>query len=74
MPVDLSRVLFIANANQLGTVHRALLDRMEIIELAGYTDLEKQQIARRFLIPRQMSEHGLPAGAVDITAGRPAGA
>jgi ATP-dependent Lon protease len=40
---------------------------MEIIELAGYTDLEKQQIARRFLIPRQMTEHGLPAGAVDIT-------
>ena len=69
VPVDLSRVLFIANANQLGTVHRALLDRMEIIELAGYTDLEKQQIARRFLIPRQMAEHGLPAGAVAITAG-----
>jgi endopeptidase La len=67
VPVDLSRVLFIANANQLGTVHRALLDRMEIIELAGYTDVEKQQIARRFLIPRQMAEHGLPAGAIDIT-------
>jgi ATP-dependent Lon protease len=67
VPCDLSRILFIANANQLGTVHRALLDRMEIIELAGYTDLEKQQIARRFLIPRQLAEHGLPAGSVDIS-------
>ncbi len=67
VPCDLSHVLFIANANQLGTVHRALLDRMEIIELAGYTDLEKQQIARRFLIPRQLAEHGLPAGSVHIS-------
>jgi ATP-dependent Lon protease len=67
VPCDLSRVLFIATANQLGTVHRALLDRMEIIELAGYTDLEKQHIARRYLIPRQLTEHGLPASAVDLT-------
>jgi len=67
VPTDLSRVLFIATANQLGTVHRALLDRMEIIELTGYTDLEKQHIARRYLIPRQLTEHGLPATAVDIT-------
>ncbi|MCX6551454.1 MAG: endopeptidase La [Acidobacteria bacterium] len=64
---DLSKVLFIATANQLGTIHRALLDRMEIIELAGYTDLEKQQIARRYLIPRQVTEHGLPATAVNLT-------
>ncbi|HOQ62184.1 MAG TPA: magnesium chelatase domain-containing protein, partial [Vicinamibacterales bacterium] len=64
---DLSRVLFIANANQLGTVHRALLDRMEIIGLAGYTDLEKRHIARRFLIPRQLAEHGLPAGSVEVS-------
>ncbi|HNV02439.1 MAG TPA: endopeptidase La [Vicinamibacterales bacterium] len=64
---DLSRVLFIANANQLGTVHRALLDRMEIIGLAGYTDLEKRHIARRFLIPRQLAEHGLPAGSVELS-------
>jgi ATP-dependent Lon protease len=67
VPCDLSRVLFIATANQLGTVHRALLDRMEIIEITGYTDLEKQHIARRFLIPRQLTEHGLPASAVDLT-------
>jgi ATP-dependent Lon protease len=64
---DLSRVLFIATANQLGTIHRALLDRMEIIELAGYTDVDKHHIARQYLIPRQLAEHGLPAGSVDIT-------
>jgi ATP-dependent Lon protease len=64
---DLSRVLFIATANQLGTIHRALLDRMEIIELAGYTDLEKHQIARRYLLPRQLAEHGLPAASVELT-------
>ena len=61
-PVDLSRVLFIATSNQLGTVHPALLDRMEIIQLAGYTEEEKVHIARRYLLPRQMSEHGLAAG------------
>jgi ATP-dependent Lon protease len=64
---DLSKVLFIATANQLGTIHRALLDRMEIIELAGYTDLEKQHIARRYLLPRQVSEHGLPPASVNLT-------
>ncbi len=64
---DLSRVLFIATANQLGTIHRALLDRMEIIELTGYTDVDKHQIARRYLVPRQLSEHGLPPGSLDVT-------
>ena len=63
---DLSRVLFIATANQLGTVHPALLDRMEMIPLTGYTDEEKRQIARRYLIPRQIGEHGLPAASVSI--------
>ena len=63
---DLSRVLFIATANQLGTVHPALLDRMEIISLAGYTEEEKVHIARRYLIPRQIAEHGLPASAVAL--------
>jgi len=57
--VDLSRVLFIATANQLGTIHPALLDRMEIIGLAGYSEDEKLHIGRRYLIPRQLEEHGL---------------
>jgi ATP-dependent Lon protease len=64
--VDLSRVLFIATANQLGTIHPALLDRMEIISLAGYTEEEKLHIARQYLIPRQLEEHGLPADQVTI--------
>jgi endopeptidase La len=66
-PVDLSRVLFIATSNQLGTVHPALLDRMEIIQLAGYTEEEKVHIARRYLLPRQMAEHGLAAEAMNVT-------
>ncbi len=57
--VDLSRVLFIATSNQLGTIHPALLDRMEIIPLAGYTEEEKIHIAERYLVPRQLTEHGL---------------
>jgi ATP-dependent Lon protease len=64
--VDLSRVLFIATSNQLGTVHPALLDRMEIISLAGYSEEEKLHIARRYLLPRQLDEHGLTAEQVTI--------
>jgi ATP-dependent Lon protease len=67
VPVDLSKVLFIATSNQLGTVHPALLDRMEIIQLAGYTEEEKVHIARKYLLPRQMSEHGLPLDAMEVT-------
>ncbi|MCA1586220.1 MAG: endopeptidase La [Acidobacteria bacterium] len=66
VPLDLSKVLFIATANQLGTVHPALLDRMEMISLTGYTEDEKAHIARRYLIPRQLSEHGLLPGAIDF--------
>ena len=62
--IDLSHVLFIATANQLGTVHPALLDRMEIISLTGYSEEEKLHIARRYLIPRQLEEHGLAAADV----------
>jgi ATP-dependent Lon protease len=62
--IDLSRVLFIATANQLGTVHPALLDRMEIISLAGYSEEEKLHIARRYLLARQLEEHGLTPDAV----------
>jgi endopeptidase La len=67
VPIDLSRVLFITTANQLGGIHPALLDRMEIIPLTGYTEEEKLHIARRYLIPRQLADHGLPPGSVEMT-------
>ena len=66
IPVDLSKTLFIATANQLGTIHPALLDRMEIIQLAGYSEEEKVHIARKYLLPRQMNEHGLPPQTMEI--------
>jgi ATP-dependent Lon protease len=59
IPLDLSRVLFIATANQLGTIHPAMLDRMELISLSGYTEEEKVHIAKMYLVPRQLDEHGL---------------
>jgi ATP-dependent Lon protease len=59
IPLDLSHVLFIATANQLGTIHPALLDRMELITLSGYSEEEKVHIARMYLVPRQRDEHGL---------------
>src|SRR5436189_2209720 len=62
--VDLSRVLFIATANQLGTIHPALRDRMEILSLPGYSEEEKLNIARRYLVPRQHDAHGLTADMV----------
>ncbi len=67
VPTDLSKVLFIATANQIGPVHPALRDRMEIVWLSGYTEEEKVNIARRFLIPRQLAEHGLAIDAVQIS-------
>jgi ATP-dependent Lon protease len=66
IPIDLSRVLFIATANQLGTVHPALLDRMEIITLSGYTEEDKIHIAKMYLIPRQREEHGLKPEHLEI--------
>jgi ATP-dependent Lon protease len=62
--IDLSRVLFIATANQLGTIHPALLDRMEILSLAGYSESEKLHIAKRYLVPRQLEENGVGAATV----------
>lgn len=64
---DLSKVLFIATANSLDTIHPALRDRMEIIELTGYTVEEKQQIAIKHLVPKQLKEHGLTAKDVSFT-------
>jgi len=59
VPFDLSRVLFISTANYADPIPRPLLDRMEVIELAGYTLHEKLNIARRYLVPRQLEENGL---------------
>ncbi|MBN2124970.1 MAG: endopeptidase La [Deltaproteobacteria bacterium] len=66
---DLSRVMFITTANQLDTIPRPLLDRMEVLELPGYTEYDKIQIARRFLIPRQVKEHGLDPARVAFRKG-----
>ncbi len=61
IPFDLSRVMFIATANILDPVPPALRDRMEVLELPGYTDSEKLQIAKRYLIPKELDAHGLTA-------------
>lgn len=67
VPIDLSEVIFIATANLIDPILSALRDRMEIIEIPGYTEEEKLGIARRFLIPRQLKEHGITAQHVRIT-------
>jgi len=64
---DLSSILFVTTANQLDTIPRPLLDRMEVITLPGYIMQEKVQIAKKFLITKQAGEHGLSSGEVSIT-------
>ncbi len=64
---DLSKVLFVATANSLETIHPALRDRMEIIEVSGYTIEEKLEIAKRHLIPKQRTEHGLKAKDISFS-------
>lgn len=66
MDYDLSKVMFIATANSLATVHPALRDRMEVIEVNGYTVEEKVEIARRHLLPKQIRENGLEKGQIRI--------
>jgi ATP-dependent Lon protease len=67
LPFDLSRVFFIATANQLGPIPPPLRDRMEVIQLAGYSDREKLQIAKRYLVPRQVRENGLTQEQLELT-------
>ncbi|HYZ64107.1 MAG TPA: endopeptidase La [Acetobacteraceae bacterium] len=67
VPFDLSRVLFIATANQLDTIPGPLRDRMEIVQLSGYTAEEKREIARRFLVARQLTQNGLTEEQARIT-------
>lgn len=67
MDFDLSRVMFMATANTLSTIHPALRDRMELIEVSGYLMEEKVEIAKRHLVPRQLSNHGLEKGTITFT-------
>ena len=64
---DLSKVLFIATSNSLSTIQPALLDRMEVIEMNGYTIEEKVEIAKQHLLPKQLKEHGLDAKAISLS-------
>ena len=67
VPFDLSEVLFIATANFIQNIPAPLLDRMEVVDFAGYTEREKRQIARQYLIPRQYQENGVTAEQIEIT-------
>ncbi|HEU0140007.1 MAG TPA: endopeptidase La [Bryobacteraceae bacterium] len=67
LPFDLSKVFFITTANTLDTIPRPLLDRMEILRLSGYSEEEKIEIARRYLIPRQLKEAGLTEAQLNFT-------
>ncbi len=69
VPYDLSKVLFITTANSVDTIPSPLLDRMEIIEISGYTEEEKLQIAKRYLIPKRLKANGLKENDINFTDG-----
>ncbi|MBQ9737388.1 MAG: endopeptidase La, partial [Clostridia bacterium] len=67
LPFDLSKVLFVTTANSIDNIPRPLYDRMDIIEISGYTDLEKLNIAKRYLLPKQRKENGLDSKQIKIS-------
>jgi ATP-dependent Lon protease len=67
IPFDLSRVLFVTTANILDSIPRPLLDRMEVIEIPGYITMDKMEIAKKYLLPRQLDENGIPPKLLKIT-------
>jgi ATP-dependent Lon protease len=67
VPVDLSKILFIATANMLDTISAPLLDRMEVIEIPGYTAHEKERIARTYLVPKQLDAHGISGKNLEVS-------
>ncbi|GAK43295.1 ATP-dependent protease La [Paenibacillus sp. TCA20] len=66
LPFDLSNVMFVTTANTIHSIPRPLLDRMEVLNIPGYTELEKLQIASRYLLPKQITEHGLTEEQVEV--------
>ena len=72
VPFDLSEVMFVATANTLSTINHALLDRIEVVNLSSYTELEKEKIALNYLLPKQLKEHGVTKSMIniDVTAVR----
>lgn len=69
VPFDLSKVMFVMTANTLSTIPEPLLDRIEVIEISGYTDVEKLEIAKKYLLPKQLKKHGLTASKASVSDG-----
>lgn len=65
-PYDLSKVMFVTTANNIGAIPAPLKDRMEVIHIPGYTEVEKMQIAKEYLLPKQVKEHGLSKGKIQV--------